>query len=287
MAMKALEHGKHVYGEKPFAVSREEGAEMLRLANEKNLRIGCAADTFLGAAAQTCRKLIDDGWIGEVIGATAFMCCHGHESWHPDPAFYYDTGGGPLLDMGPYYLAGLVNLAGPVKRVSALSSRPFAERVITSAAKNGSRIPVKVDTHISGSLEFESGAVGTLLMSFDVWHHSLPPIEIHGTEGSLSVPDPNMFGGEVRVCRGKGNWETVPLLYPHADNARGLGLLDMARAAVGGRPHRASGELAFHVLDVMLSLHESGSQGVPVDIRSTCAQPAAFPLNLRPDCVED
>ena len=195
VGIAALEAGKSVYTEKPLAVTRDEGKRMVALAREKGVLLGAAPDTFLGAGLQTCRKLIDDGWIGEPVSATAFMQCHGHEHWHPDPDFYYQPGGGPMFDMGPYYLTALVSLMGPVTRVAGLTRATFPERLITSEARFGEIIEVNTATHIAGILEFSGGAIATMVMSFDVWGHTMPCIEIHGTEGSLSVPDPNGFGG--------------------------------------------------------------------------------------------
>jgi predicted dehydrogenase len=282
VAMAALNAGKSVYGEKPLTITREEGRQELALASRKGLLVGCAPDTFLGGGIQTCRKLIDDGWIGEPIGATAFMMCHGHESWHPDPEFYYKAGGGPMFDMGPYYLTALVNLMGPVSRVTGSARRTFAQRTITSKPKYGSVIAVDVPTHVAGILDFASGAVATIVTSFDVWAAELPRIEIYGTQGTLSVPDPNGFGGPVRVRRaGAKDWSEVPLTHGYAENARGVGIADMAYALRFGRKHRASGELAYHVLDIMHAVHDASLEGRHVDLESTCERPAPLPLGLR------
>ena len=183
--LEALRAGKHVYTEKPFTVTREEARQVIDLAGERRLRVGSAPDTFLGGAHQTCRQLIDQGAIGAPVAATAFMACHGHEHWHPSPGFYYQSGGGPLFDMGPYYLTNLVQLLGPVRSVSAFAKTSFAERVVTSNPKKGERIRVDVPTHLAGTLLFASDVVATIVMSFDVWSHHLPAIEIYGTEGSL------------------------------------------------------------------------------------------------------
>ena len=282
VALAALKAGKHVHSEKPLAVNRKDGAKVLALARQKKLRVGCAPDTFFGGGIQTCRKLIDDGWIGEPIGATAFMTCHGHESWHPDPEFYYAIGGGPMLDMGPYYLTALVTLMGPVKRVTGMTRVTFPERVITSQPKYGKRVKVEVPTHVAGLLEFGNGAIGTIITTFDVWAAELPRIEIYGTEGTLSVPDPNGFGGPVRIRRpGAQGWTEMPLTHGYAENSRGIGVADMAYAIRSGRKHRASGELAFHVLDIMQAIHEAQTAGRHITLTSTCAQPAALPLGLR------
>jgi predicted dehydrogenase len=281
VAMKALKAGKNVYGEKPLTITRAEGQRLLALAREKNLLVGNAPDTFLGGGIQTCRKLIDDGAIGEPVGATAFMMCHGHESWHPDPEFYYEVGGGPMFDMGPYYLTALVNLLGPVRRVTGATRISFPTRTITSEKKRGKVVPVEVPTHVAGMLDFANGAIGTLITSFDVWSHTLPCIQIYGRRGSLEVPDPNGFGGVVKLRReGEPEWTPVALTHA-ADIDRGTGVADMACAlARPGRPHRASGELAFHVLDIMHAVHEASNKGRHVLLRSSCTRPPALPAGL-------
>ena len=221
IAQKAVEAGKSAYNEKPLTITREDGRKLLATAKANGVRVGGAPDTFLGAGIQTCRKLIDDGAIGQPVAATAFMVCHGHESWHPDPEFYYKVGGGPMFDMGPYYLTALVNLLGPVKRVTGSARITFPERTITSQPKNGTVITVDTPTHIAGVMDFAGGAVVTIIQSFDVWAHGLPCIEIYGTEGSLKVPDPNGFGGPVLVRKpGQGDWTEAPLTHSYAANSR-------------------------------------------------------------------
>lgn len=281
VALAALEAGKSVYTEKPLAIRREDGKRMLALAKKKGLLVGGAPDTFMGAGIQTCRKLIDDGWIGEPVSATAFMLCHGHESWHPDPEFYYKVGGGPMFDMGPYYLTALVNLMGPVKRVCGATRVTFPERTITSKPKYGTVIKVDTPTHIAGIMEFASSAIGTIITSFDVWNTTLPCIEIHGTAGSMLVPDPNGFGGPVRVRRaGAADWSEVPHTHGFAENSRGVGVADMAYALRTGRAHRANGALTYHVLDLMHAFHDSSKEGRHIEMQSTCERPAAMPMNL-------
>jgi predicted dehydrogenase len=277
----AIRAGKSTHCEKPLAVTREDGVRTLTLAKDYGVLVGCAPDTFLGGGIQTCRKLIDDGWIGEPVAATAFMVGHGHESWHPAPDFYYEVGGGPMFDMGPYYITALVNLLGPVERVSGSTKATFKERIITrDGDRYGERIPVETTTHLAGTLDFASGAIGTMIMSFDVWSHNLPRIEIYGTEGSMSVPDPNRFDGPVLVRRaGADAWSEVPLT--HSSNvSRGIGAADLAYGLVHGRPHRVNGDLACHVLDVMASFDESSTSGAHVSLRTTCDRPAPLPLGL-------
>jgi len=282
VSLAALKAGKCVHNEKPLAISREDGKKMLQLAKRKGLLVGGAPDTFLGSGGQTCRKLIDDGVIGEPIGATAFMLCHGHESWHPSPEFYYKVGGGPMFDMGPYYLTALVNLMGPVKRVTGSARVTFPQRTITSKPKYGKKVKVDTPTHIAGVMDFANGAVGTITTSFDVWAsggHN--PIEIYGTEGSLLVPDPNGFGGTVKVKRfDKDDWREVPTTK-FAENARGFGVADMAVALQTGRPHRANGAVAYHVLDIMHAFHDASKSNSHVKLRSKCERPLALPTGLK------
>ncbi len=282
ICLAALEAGKSVYVEKPLAITREDGKKIIDLAASKGLLVGCAPDTFLGGGIQTCRKLIDDGWIGQPVAATAFMTCHGHESWHPDPEFYYKVGGGPMFDMGPYYLTALVNLIGPVKRVTGSARITFPERIITSQPKNGAHITVDVPTHVAGVLDFQNGAVGTIITSFDVWHAQLPRIEIYGTEGTISVPDPNSFGGPVYLRRSDAvQWSEIPLSHAYADNSRGLGVADMAYSMLNGGKHRACGELAYHVLEIMHGFHDASAQGKHYELKSTCDKPAALPAGIK------
>jgi len=281
VACAALEAGKHVYGEKPLAISREDGQRILALAEERGLRVGNAPDTFLGGGLQTSRKLIDDGWIGEPVATTVFMMGHGHENWHPDPIFYYQAGGGPMFDMGPYYITALISLIGNVKRVTGSAQTTFSERLITSQPKYGQTIHVETPTHIAGILDFNNGAVGTMITSFDVWHHQLPFIEIYGTEGSMRVPDPNVFGGPVLVRRHDAKeWSEMPLTHGFTENSRGLGLVDMVYAIQTERQHRANGKLAYHVLDIMHGFHDASEHGQHVLLESQCARPKPLPMGI-------
>jgi len=231
VSKKALLAGKHVYVEKPISLNPQQGTELVELAEKNNLLLGCAPDTFLGGGLQTCRKLIDDGFIGTPVAATAFMTCHGHESWHPDPEFYYEKGGGPMYDMGPYYLTALVSLLGPAKTVCGMTRITFPERTITSEKKFGKVINVEVPTHVSGTVEFKSGAIATMITSFDIWKSTLPRIEIYGSLGTLIVPDPNTFGGPVLLRTAHGTeFKEMPLTHIYAENSRGIGLAEMAQS---------------------------------------------------------
>jgi predicted dehydrogenase len=281
IALAALQSGKHTYAEKPFAVTREDGQRVLQLAQERGLLVGCAPDTFLGGGSQTCRKLLDDGWIGQPIGCSAYLMCRGHEHWHPDPAFYYQPGGGPLFDMGPYYLTALTNLLGATASVAASATVTFPQRRISSQPRRGETIEVNTPTHVNGILQFASGAIGTITTSFDVWASTHVPIEIYGTEGSLLFPDPNGFGGGIRVQRYEHEgWLDVPLTHGYADPNRGIGVADMAYAIRSGRPHRASGAMAYHVLDIMHALYDAAEQRQYVKVESQVERPAALPVGL-------
>ena len=281
VCLAALEAGKHVYVEKPLAVTREDGRKVRDLAKKKGLLAGGAPDTFLGGGIQTCRKLIEDGWIGTPVASTAFMTCHGHESWHPDPEFYYKVGGGPMFDMGPYYLTALINLMGPIESVAGSTRIPFPTRTITSAKKYGTIVDVEVPTHVAGLINFRSGAIGTILTSFDIWAAELPRIEIYGSLGTLSVPDPNTFGGPVRYRKaGMDSWQDIPVLHGYAENSRGVGVADMAYALRTGRPHRANAELTYHVLDTMHAFHDADREGLVYRLDSTCDMPAPMPVGL-------
>lgn len=281
IGLAAIEAGKSVYNEKPLAVNRGNARMMLNAAESQGVLIGCAPDTFMGAGLQTCRKLIDEGLIGEPVAATAFMLNHGHESWHPAPDFFYQEGGGPLFDMGPYYLTALLYLIGSVRRVTGSTRITFPERTITSGPLVGTKIKVNTPTHIVGVLDFDTGAIGTIVTSFDVWAAEVPRIEIYGTTGTLSVPDPNTYGGPVQVhLAGANEWTQIPLTHGHANNSRSIGVADMAYAMRSGRPHRANGELAYHVLDIMHAIHEAAQSGRHIDITSSCQRPKPLPIGM-------
>jgi len=264
ICLAALEAGKHVYVEKPLAVTRQDGQAILRAAKQRKLRVGCAPDTFLGSGLQTARKAIDDGMIGRPVAFLAFMMCPGHEHWHPSPEFYYQAGGGPMLDMGPYYLTALLNCLGPVKRLMGLAAVAIPERTITSEAKRGKKIKVQTPDHVTGGIEFEQGAVGTIVTSFATRfapYDGQHPITIFGTEGTLLLPDPNGFGGPVKLRRvADADFSELPPVFEH-QYERSVGLAEMAWAIRKGRSPRASGEQAMTVLDLMLGFLDSSDRG--------------------------
>ena len=284
VGLRCLAAGKHVYSEKPLGITYGEGRTLLDAANKAGLRIGSAPDTFLGGSHQQARAVVDSGVLGQLVGGTAFMQAPGHEAWHPDPAFYYDIGGGPVLDMAPYYITDLVNLLGPVARVSAMASRLRLTRPVLSEPKKGQIMDVKVDTHVTGSLGFANGAIVQVAMSFDVAGHKHVPLELYGTEASLIVPDPNFFGGDVELKkRGREeSWTQIPVTEPYADgNYRSLGVADMAHAILDGRPHRANGDLALHVLEVMEAFETAARDGRTIDIRTPVERPAPLATSLK------
>lgn len=263
----ALLAGKHVYSEKPLGADLAEGRELAELAKSLGLMLGGAPDTFLGAGLQTCRRIIDDGVIGDVVGAAAFMICRGHEGWHPDPAFYYQRGGGPMLDMGPYYVTALVNLIGGVRAVTGVTKATFPTRLITSEPKRGQVIQVEVPTYSTGILEFDSGAVGTLFTTFDVHYPSQARLEVYGTRGTMFVPDPNYFGGPISLYTAEDRTvKEVPLLYEYPENSRGIGLADMANALENGRPFRADARQTLHVLEILTAFEASSQRQGRVEL---------------------
>jgi predicted dehydrogenase len=282
VGLQAVAAGKHVHSEKPLGIAVAEAKALIDAARAKGVRVGCAPDTFLGGAHQTCRKLIDEGAIGRPVAGTAFFMCPGHERWHPNPAFYYLAGGGPILDMAPYYVTDLVNLLGPVRRVAAITSRIRDERLITSEPLKGTKVPVEVATHAAGTMEFVSGAVVTMVMSFDVARHRHAPIEIYGTDGAMIVPDPNFFDGKIELATAADDWQGVPIVHGHAEhNLRIMGVADMAHAIRNDRPHRAGGDLAFHVLEVMEAFQKSSDTGAHVEIETRPERPAMMPVHLK------
>lgn len=292
VALQAIEAGKHTYSEKPFGVSREEGWAILEAARKKGVRVGCAPDTFLGAGIQTARKVIDAGGIGRPLAFTAFMLSRGVEGWHPNPEFYYEVGGGPMFDMGPYYLTALLNLLGPIQRISGAATIAIPVRTITAKdhPRLGKKITVETPDHVCGTMEFENGCVGTIMTSFAVMHGVYErqfPIVIYGEEGTLKVPDPNGFDGAVQIRRpGDEDWQEVPHAFLKG-YGRSVGLADMAHAIRSGRPHRCSAEQAFAVLDAMQGFLDSARDGkayTPVGQYERLApMPADLPFGVLDD----
>jgi predicted dehydrogenase len=277
VGLAALAAGKHVHSEKPLATTFADGMRLMDAARAANRLVGCAPDTFLGGGHQTCRRLVDEGRIGIPVGGTAYFMCPGHERWHPNPDFYYHTGGGPMLDMGPYYLTALVNLLGPVATVAGMVSTPRLTREIGSEPRRGQTITVEVPTHVAGTLRFASGALVQIATSFDVAGHRHAPIELYGTAGTLMVPDPNKFGGPVEYLPTGGAWEEIPVDAPYADgNYRGIGAADLARTIRTGQPHCTSGALALHVLEVMEAFGRSSETGRHIPIETRIDRPAPF-----------
>ena len=276
-----LNAGKHAYSEKPLGVDLADAEEVLRLAEERHLAFGCAPDTFMGGGQQTARKLIDDGCIGKPIAGLAIDMSRGPETWIHAPSFY-DVGAGPMLDIGPYFVTCLVNLLGPIESVTAVTGKGAATRV--GGPDTVPHVyPVNVDTHQTGVLKFVNGTLVTMVQSFEVHAHTHAPLEIYGSEGSIALPNPNIFGGPVKVFRpDQGNeWREMALSHGYCENSRSVGVADMVMALREKRPHRASGALAYHVLEVMLAVCESSRQGRAVEIKSRCERPAPLPLGLR------
>lgn len=292
ISLAALHAGKHVYSEKPFVTDLTDGQKILDLATERNLLVGNAPDTFLGGRWQVCRELIDQGVIGKPTGVTAFVGTHGVERHHPNPDFYYKIGGGPLLDLGPYYLTAMVFLLGPIKSVSGMARRTFDQRMIENGPRYGEMMDVEVDTHVLSNLEFQSGEIGSMTMSFDVWDSETPRFEIYGEEGTICIPDPdpvhgaNIFGGNVWFRTknnsrwthqprptGRENWLIAENNFGFNDDCRGLGLLDLAHSVRTSAPHRANGVLAMHICEVMEGILKSAETGSNEIMKTSCERP--------------
>lgn len=305
----ALLAGKHVFSEKPLAADMIEADELVAIAEQRNLYMGGAPDTFMGAGIQTCRKLIDDGVIGDVIGSACFMICHGHETWHPDPEFYYKRGGGPMLDMGPYYVTALLQLVGEVKGVTGVTRRMFDKRLITSQPHYGKVVDVDVDTYVTGILHFSSGAIGTIFTTFDVYYGQRNPacFEVYGTKGTLNVPDPNTFGGPIRLFRPEdqappkpgdpallgvennpwAGYREMPLLFDYRDNYRALGLADMCKAIETKRDWRCNYRQQHHVLEILTGFEESSRRGAYLPLKTRYERTAPMKNNPMRGILDD
>jgi predicted dehydrogenase len=290
VTLAALAAGKHVYSEKPLATTLAAGERIVAEATARGLRIGVAPDTVLGAGVQTARAIVDQGGIGKPLTGLATVLSHGMEDWHPNPGFFFRPGGGPVFDMGPYYLTTLVTLLGPVASVQALGQIGFATRTVTApgSALLGQSIKVETPTSIQALLQFRSGAQVTFLASWDVWRHRAPTLELHGSEGSLALPDPNWFGGEIEIASGRADWTPVAT-HDHVfgkpnwppgkvaqANYRGLGLADLARGVKDNRPHRANGDVGLHVLAVMEAILQAAAHGESVAVGHDCERPEAL-----------
>ena len=274
VGMAVLNAGKHLFTEKPLAATFAQGQELVALAAKKQLRLGCAPDTVLGAGSQAVRALVDAGTVGRIVGGSAMFMGHGPDHWHPNPAFFYRPGAGPLHDMGPYYISHLVHHLGPVAELSATARMTWRERIIPRGENVGKTIPVDVPTTVVSLLRFVSGAEVSLTVSFDVWKHAHTPIELYGEKGTILGHDPNLFGGTVRWSAENGDWQTVRERRAYTTNSRGIGLLDMALAIEQGRPHRCNEALALHVLEVMDKSLESAALGRAVRLTTSCERPA-------------
>ncbi|MGR3617275.1 MAG: Gfo/Idh/MocA family protein [Paracoccaceae bacterium] len=283
---KILNAGKHAYSEKPFVLTVDEGEMLRRLAAERGLRVASAPDTFLGGSHQLARAALDEGQAGEIIGGTCHVMSHGMEAWHPNPDFFFQPGGGPVLDLGPYYITNLVQLIGPVRAVTAMASTSFKTRRIGNGPRNGETVPVQTPTNFHAILEFQNGALITLGASWDVWAHRHENIELYGTKASIYVPDPNFFAGNVLLAGQDGrSVEVAPRKHPFSvlnsmdgqgverANYRGAGLADMAEAIAEGRPHRCSLELATHVVEIMSAILQSAESRCWIDMATTCTRP--------------
>jgi predicted dehydrogenase len=280
ISRKALLAGKHIYSEKPLGVSMAEAEDLMSIARAGELRLGCAPDTFLGGGHQLTRRLFDEGYIGKAVSATAMLLLPGHEHWHPNPAFFYGRGGGPMLDVGPYYVTNLIALLGPVREIFGSAKITRIERTVKTDPRRGETIKVLVPTHLTGVMEFHSGATVTIATSFDVIRHKHNQVEIYGSQGSMVTPDPNNFTGKVEIFRDGGEaWEEIEVDHPYTEGVpdhlglRGLGAAEMVDSLRAGRPHRVSSELAFHALEVMTAFERSAQSRGVVAIHSSCGRP--------------
>lgn len=276
-----LKAGKHVYSEKPFVLSLAEAQELGGIAKANKLRIGSAPDTFMGSSHQLARNLIDEGAIGTVTSGAAVVMSSGMEDWHPNPDFFFQQGGGPILDLGPYYICNLVQLLGPVAQVTSMTGMANDTRTIANGPRNGETIPVETPTTIHAVMKFKSGAIVTLLSSWDVHSSNHPIMELYGTQGTMDLPDPNFFGDDVKVIPRGGeaaakSWDHpfgIPNFEDTKANYRGAGLADMAIAIAEGRPHRCNDTFATHVVEVMTAILDAGETGKVISMTTTCSRP--------------
>ena len=295
----ALLAGKHVFSEKPLAVDMDEADELVELAVKQGLHMGGAPDTFMGAGIQTCRKIIDDGFIGDVVGANVAMICHGHETWHPDPEFYYKRGGGPMMDMGPYYVTALVQLLGEAKGLVGMTKKSFDQRLITSQPHYGEVVDVDIDTHLAGNILFANGAIASIFTTFDVYYTKQSHFEVYGTKGTLVVPDPNTFGGPIYLYRPEDftrgpkvdpalrkmdpnpytAYKEMPLMFDYRENSRALGLADMCKAIETGRDWRANMQQQHHVLEILTGFSKSSASGQYLPLKTRYYRTAAMENN--------
>ena len=281
LSLAALQAHKHVYSEKPLALSYEQCKVLSETAEKNGVLLGCAPDTFLGSTYQTAREIIDSGEIGKVTSAYAFDVCHGHENWHPAPGFFYEEGAGPMYDRGPYNVSTLVALLGPVVSVAGMTGKAYDERVIGCGPNKGETVPVKVPTHVNSLLQFKSGTLGVISASFDVWQSDLPFTELHGTKGSLRLPIPIDFDGEICLRRhDDDDFKPVVIEGPYTINSRGLGLSDMVRAIQHGGEYRCSAALATHCFEVMEAMHISMEKSTFIAINSSCNRPQPLQKGL-------
>jgi predicted dehydrogenase len=289
-----LSAGKHAYSEKPLALNAADAKKLVTLADRRGLKLAGAPDTFLGAGGQRARQLLDKGVIGRVIGGSAYVMGHGMEMWHPNPGFFYQPGAGPVFDVGVYYITALVALLGPVKAVTAMASKGFDERLVTSSGPmKGKRIKVNTPTNINAVLAFQNGAQITLGASWDVWRHGhLNPIELYGENGTMLVPDPNFFAGKIAYSDEGGDFIEIDTAadpfgahnWPWAGpftraNYRTLGVADLIDAVAKDREPRCSGRMAAHVVEVMEAILAAASERSFVKVRSTVERPAALPAS--------
>lgn len=277
VTVKALESGKHVYTEKPLACTREGMKHIMDVAEKCGKRVGCAPDSFLSAPAQTAKKALEEDWIGAPIGINAICAMRGNEYWRPDADFFYKKGAGPMMDMAPYYLNMFISLVGPVDSVQTMSKITWPERTIKVPPRRGERIQVEVPTYVSSTMRFENGVIGTFVNSFDIWSTQQPHIEIYGEKGTMVIPDPNRYKGDVLIRRFKDSeWRALPQFVEYAEYGRGIGIVDMIRAIEAGTSHKTGLELAYHTTDIIMAMDEAGDCGHEVKIESTATKPGGL-----------